>query len=401
MRCWATGSGRSANSAGVTQRPAASPHSAATSTRRGRYTAVKCENRWVTAGQFHGRPRRGLRDLHRPCRRGPRAAPGPTDGGLGDPHRSCPRVHAVLHLHCRELPHPPQQPLARAPHHQRPAPRRDRDLHVPGAGGHRPSPSPQRPLRRRAGRARPAARRQRARSALRQPGRAHGGPQLHHRLVEVAGAGRVHQLGREAAHLRERGIGEVEQPRHHPAHVAVHGGHRLPEGNAGHRRGGVGPDPRQGHQAIGRRREFTAMLIPHLPRTLVCIARAGVVPQPAPQPQHLFQVGVRERACIREPLHPAPVVGGHGAGSRLLQHDLRDPHRVGVADPPPRQVPLVRVEPREQSFVDGFHSPVDGRPRRRPFRLMDRRVRADAHSGRAGQCASRPTQSIGPACSTP
>jgi len=80
------------------------------------------------------------------------------------------------------------------------------------------------------------------------------------------------------------------------------------------------------------------MLVAHALCGPVQVTRAGVVPEPRPQVQHLIEPGVGERADVREARHEALVVRDDGRDLRLLQHDLRDPHPVGAALELPGQV---------------------------------------------------------------
>ena len=158
-------------------------------------------------------------------------------------------------------------------------PRRSR----PGAPGRRPSRSTasSRPrhcrsvpsyfcVRRLAARPRPAgagpARGQpgavaghRAAAAARAGRRAHQRAQLHHRDRPAGrhrGLGGQQRFGQPPLrHRSRRGRGRgyrlpSDQPGQHPPHVGVEHGVPLAEGEAGHGRGGVAPDPRQRAQGV-------------------------------------------------------------------------------------------------------------------------------------------------------
>ena len=53
---------------------------------------------------------------------------------------------------------------------------------------------------------------------------------------------------------------------------------------------------------------------------------------------------------------PPLEVRDHRLDAGLLQHDLRDPHRVRVRAPPPRKVPLGPGEPPQQRLAQLVHS---------------------------------------------
>ena len=68
------------------------------------------------------------------------------------------------------------------------------------------------------------------------------------------------------------------------------------------------------------------------------VARTAVVAQPAPQRQHVVQVGRCQGLHIREALQETGVVVAHRDHLGLLQHDLGQPHPVRVARGLPGQV---------------------------------------------------------------
>ncbi len=63
---------------------------------------------------------------------------------------------------------------------------------------------------------------------------------------------------------------------------------------------------------------------------------ATVVAQAGPLREDRVFGGGGERGDVGEPFEESFVVGDHGGHLRLLEHDLRDPDRVGVACAPPR-----------------------------------------------------------------
>ena len=77
-------------------------------------------------------------------------------------------------------------------------------------------------------------------------------------------------------------------------------------------------------------------------------ASAAVVAQALPQAQHLLLVGGRKRLDCRKRRDETLEIRLHCRNGRLLQHHLADPHAIGIARPPPRQVAGVLAVPREQ-----------------------------------------------------
>lgn len=84
------------------------------------------------------------------------------------------------------------------------------------------------------------------------------------------------------------------------------------------------------------------------------VARTRIVAKPSPNLQHIVEWRVGERASGRERSHPTLPVRNHGGNSRLLQHDFADPRSVGIALPPPRQVPFGPSVPFGQDARDGY-----------------------------------------------
>src|ERR1022692_3851286 len=85
---------------------------------------------------------------------------------------------------------------------------------------------------------------QRAHRTLRRSWRADDSTQLHHRLVEVAGAWAIEQRLRSPPR-RFPSLGCAKHALDHTLDVAVHDGHRFSESNARDRRRSVTPDTRK------------------------------------------------------------------------------------------------------------------------------------------------------------
>ena len=92
------------------------------------------------------------------------------------------------------------------------------------------------------------------------------------------------------------------------------------------------------------------MALLHQLRRALQVARARVIAQAAPQPQHLVLRRAGERGDIGEALEKALVIGNHRGDLGLLQHDFRDPDAIGVARALPGQVvAAVAPMPGEQA----------------------------------------------------
>ena len=194
------------------------------------------------------------------------------------------------------------------------------------------------------------------------------GTQVHHRLGVVARTFLGRQIVRRLAHrcscCRHGGIdGTVAGE--HALHVAVHHHCAAIEGDGGDRCGGVGADARQFAQGIFRIRKAAERR--HRLRAGLQVARPGIVAEARPFPHHLF---VFRRGQIG---HGGPAagesleIGFDGGDPRLLQHDFRQPHPVGVGRfgaagrHAPGQVPRMAVVPGEQSLAERFQCNTHGR----------------------------------------
>ena len=204
----------------------------------------------------------------------------------------------------------------------------------------------------------PARRGQRAGRAGRLARHAHRRAELHQALVEVAGrgAGRAcrHHRRRRVPHpaAAARGLDVVvdrEHPGHDPGDVAVDQRRRLAERDRRDRAGGVGADARHLAQAGGVAGQAAAEPRDHLGGAAVQVAGARVVAEPGPRREDVVEGRRRQVGDRREPGHPPLPVRDDGRDPGLLQHDLADPDRVGIAGPPPRQVaaraPVVGDDP--------------------------------------------------------
>ena len=77
-------------------------------------------------------------------------------------------------------------------------------------------------------------------------------------------------------------------------------------------------------------------------------ARPPVISEPAPGCQHRSLPRASQPLHRRKPPEKLVIVRDHCRYPRLLQHDLRQPHPVGIMARAPGQRPSVRVIPRQQ-----------------------------------------------------
>src|SRR5437879_4704897 len=101
------------------------------------------------------------------------------------------------------------------------------------------------------------------------------------------------------------------------------------------RRGARAPDARNLLDLVYRIRESAAVLGDELSSGPMQVARAGVVAEAAPEPQHLVLVRASERPHVGKAGHEALVIGNDRCHLRLLQHHFREPDAVWV----PRALP--------------------------------------------------------------
>ena len=144
-------------------------------------------------------------------------------------------------------------------------------------------------------------RRTRTGGAVRSPRPAERGPQLHRGVRPGGRVAARTSASATACSSRRRAAGRPRTPADDPAHVGVHRGHRLPEGEGRHRPRRVRPDA--GQRLQGR----DAVRAPGPPCSLTMrraarcrLTRTAVVAQPRPGAQHVRRARPR----------PAPAASG-------------------------------------------------------------------------------------------
>ena len=207
----------------------------------------------------------------------------------------------------------------------------------------------------------------RAASAIRSARRADGLAKLHHRLDELAGAAgggqAVGQLDDAPAGLWQRLL-HRKQPGDDALDIGVDR-HRTPvEGDRGDRRGGIGADTRQAPQLCFHVGETSLMFGRYQPGAGKQVAGAGIIAKPSPGGHDLGIGRTGQRLNGRPAPHEGFEIGTGMGDGRLLEHDLGQPHPIGVrfqaGFSPPRQRPLIHSIPTQKRLggIDGHGEPM-------------------------------------------
>ena len=85
---------------------------------------------------------------------------------------------------------------------------------------------------------------------------------------------------------------------------------------------------------------------------LLEVTRAGIVTKAFPKFQDVLFVRRGEGGDRRKVFHPTFPVRDHSLDLRLLEHDFRNPDRVGIAGAPPRKIAGIFREPGGDSFCN-------------------------------------------------
>ncbi len=189
---------------------------------------------------------------------------------------------------------------------------------------------------------------------------AEGGAELHHGLVVVAGrvgaffafGGRRDEglggAGEAGAGLGGAVFGEAEDAEEDALDVAVEDGDGFAEGDGGDGGCGVLADAGERAEVVGSARELAMELALNELRGAVEEMRAAVVAEAGPEREHVFLFGFGESFEGWEAAEELGVALDDSGDARLLEHDLREPGGVGVADAAPGEVASVLVVPGEE-----------------------------------------------------
>jgi hypothetical protein len=174
-------------------------------------------------------------------------------------------------------------------------------------------------------------------------------------LGEIAGAARRREFGRARAHVRLRArqlILDREQPRDHALDIAVDRARAAIEGDRRDRGGRIGADPREREQRLLGVGKPSVVALDHGFGAGVQVAGTRVVAEPGPKLQHVVERCGGQSRDRREALEEARIVRSDRAHGGLLQHDLGEPHLVGIGPlagtRTPRQHAAMAVVPSEQ-----------------------------------------------------
>lgn len=178
-------------------------------------------------------------------------------------------------------------------------------------------------------------------------------PELHQRLVERPGRVVGHRLARDGPDLLlRRGpphiVLEREHPREHPDDVAVDERCADAVREARDRPRRVRSDAADAQQLVDRARHLSAEARDDLGGALVQSPGAAVVPETAPEREHVCFGRLRERLQRGKTGQKSLEIGDDGGDARLLEHDLADPHAVPRAVVTPGEITRLGAEPRCQ-----------------------------------------------------
>ena len=211
-----------------------------------------------------------------------------------------------------------------------------------GANRHEGGPAPQRPFRLRrlarkallqAGGAGAAGLPPRAQRASRPPRRADRGAEIHQGLREVARPVRRNERFGERLDGRLGGrqrLLDEKETRDDPLDIAVDGGGRPVEGDGGDRRRRVGADAGQLAELRLRLRKAAAVQGRQNLCAGVEIARPRVIAEAGPGLHDGLDRRARQPLEGRKAIEKGREIGPHRRHIGLLQHDLRQPHPVGI-----------------------------------------------------------------------
>jgi|GEM_PF-12925 len=148
------------------------------------------------------------------------------------------------------------------------------------------------------------------------------------------------------------GFPEIKQPGDDADDVRIEDGDSSIEGEGGNGSSRVGADARQLAQNLGIIGNAPPVPGNNLTRGPTEISGARVISKPFPELENLFLIRAGERNDVWELLHPSLVERDHRRDGGLLQHELGDQNRIGIAGATPRQVAAVFQEPPVHRAVE-------------------------------------------------
>ena len=206
--------------------------------------------------------------------------------------------------------------------------------------------------------------------AFRRVGEADRRSQLHQRLIQVrARALSVHSHSISGNHelfsqVPEaliglwlfRVFGDGKGARENANDVPIEDRLRFIERNAANGARRITSDARQFDHISKISRKGPAKFHGHDPGCILQIPRARIIAEPFPQLQNEVDVCSRKSTNVGQRLHPPLPIWNNGLDLGLLQHHLRNPDRIGIARPAPRQIARVRSIPAKEATDCLLHS---------------------------------------------
>ena len=144
-------------------------------------------------------------------------------------------------------------------------------------------------------------------------------------------------------------IRDAAVARQHALDVAVQYRAAFVLGQRADRGGGGTADAGQFEYLFELARKFAVMFFDDDLRGAMQVAAARVIAEAAPVREHLLFGRGGECGDGRERCDEALVIGDDGGDLRLLQHDLGQPHTVGIRALPGQVVAAVRALPGDQA----------------------------------------------------
>lgn len=204
---------------------------------------------------------------------------------------------------------------------------------------------------------------------------AHENREIHHSGMKAAGATNGHELAGYlpqvlAACRRVNRLLDVEEPRQDAGSIGFDDWERLSKCKGRDRVGRVPADTRQQLEirrvswnlAVEATRDYF--------RRSMKMMRTTIISQALPGTEYFIPGSTGKGVHIWKLSQPVIIVGNHRSNPRLLQHNLRDHDRIGVARFSPGELPLVFLKPLTKS---GVKLPEPGRGQCvQSFSLRDR-----------------------------
>ena len=180
--------------------------------------------------------------------------------------------------------------------------------------------------------------------------------------------GRIRSASAHSAAVEtRRALLAVEDAAEDAPDVGIEDWSALSVGEGPHRAGRVASDPLHGPEALLVGGQPAAVAGNGLACDPVKVHRPDVVAEWVPRARDVGDVRRGQRFERRVAPQELLVLRDHPVHLRLLQHDLRDQHVVGVPCPSPGQVPLVAPVPAEKAFAEAPPRPsVQGQGDRAP-----------------------------------